>query len=230
MIGEERLPGARALVVGAGPLGGVAATHLVAAGVGQVGIVDGGTVDQVDLHGSAVYLAPDVGQPRADIAAVKLGFLNPDVLIEPYPVPLEGANAETIVMGANVVLDCSGSAETRFALNDACCAQGVPLVVGIVSEREGTVMAVRPGESACWRCVASQVPVGDGGGNGALYGVVGSMQAFTALRIAAGEEGPPPGRLIRIDGRTLEQTGVSIERQLDCAACAQVAAAPQSGD
>jgi molybdopterin/thiamine biosynthesis adenylyltransferase len=227
---QERFAAARVVVIGAGPLGGVVATHLVAAGVGQVGIVDGGTVEQADLQGSAVYLMPDIGQPRADIAAVKLGLLNPGVLIEPYPVPIEGANAEAIVMGATVVLDCSGEEETRLAVNDACCAQGIPLVVGGVSGPGGFVTAVRPGESACWRCAASLAPEDESGGIGALYGVVGSMQALAALQLAAGEEGVRTGRLVRIDGRSLEQIVVPVERQVDCAACAELSAAPQSGD
>jgi adenylyltransferase/sulfurtransferase len=227
---QERLAAARVLVIGAGPLGTVAATHLVTAGAGEVGIVDGETVASGDLQGGAVYLTPDIGQPRADVAAVKLGLLNPDVLLDPYPVPLEGANAEAIVMGAAVVVECSGSAEDRLAVNDACCAQGVPLVGGGVSGLEGFVMTVRPGESACWRCAQPQVQAAGEGALGALQGVVGSLQALAALRIAAGLDGSSAGRLIQLDGRTLEQTAVAMERQRGCAACAEVSAAPQSDD
>ncbi len=187
-------------------------------------------MEQEDLRGSAVYLTPDIGQPRADIAAVKLGLLNLDVLIEPYPVPIEGANAEAIVMGATVVLDCSGDEEIRLAVNYACCAQGIPLVAGGSGPLEGCFMVIVPGRSACWCCLADRAPQLAPGSVGPLDGAIGSMQALAALRIIEGSAALHPGQLVRLDAHTLEQVAGMIERQPDCAACAEVAAAPQSGD
>ena len=65
--------------------------------------------------------------------------------MEPYPVELDEANAEAIVMGADVVVDCTDSFETRYLVNDACCAQGVPLVEAGVVAFEGLVLSIRPG-------------------------------------------------------------------------------------
>ena len=142
---QERLRGASALVVGAGALGSPVLLYLVAAGVGRVGIVDSDRVELSNLHRQPLHFTPDVGRLKAENAAAKLAFLNPEVQLEPYPVRLEDANAEAIVAGADVVVDCSDSFDTRYLVNDACCAQGVALVEAGVMGFHGLVLSVRPG-------------------------------------------------------------------------------------
>ena len=60
--------------------------------------------------------------PKAESAAAKLRFLNPDVVVEPYQVRLEAENAAALVEGQDLVVDCSDSFATRYAVNAACCA------------------------------------------------------------------------------------------------------------
>src|SRR3954452_23388809 len=123
---QERLKAATAIVVGAGALGSPAATYLVAAGVGHLGVVDEDVVELSNLHRQPLHFTPDLGLPKATNAMVKLGALNPEIQVDQYPVRLEEQNAEAIVMGADLVLDCSDTFETRYVVNDACCSQGVP--------------------------------------------------------------------------------------------------------
>ncbi len=137
---QERCKAARAIVVGAGALGSPVATYLAAAGVGQIGLVDFDTVELSNLHRQPLFFTPDMDRPKAQVAAAKLGLLNPEVAIEPYPVELSEANAEAIVMGADVVVDCTDSFESRYTVNDACCAQAVPLVeAGVLGAMAGVI-------------------------------------------------------------------------------------------
>ena len=136
--------------------------YLAAAGVGQLGLVDGDVVELSNLHRQPLHLTPDVGQPKAEVAAAKLGLLNPEALVEPYPVELAEANAQAIVAGAGVVVDCTDSFESRYLVNDACCAEGVPLVEAGVVGFDGLVLSVRPGESACYRCAFPTAPPPEG--------------------------------------------------------------------
>ena len=124
---QERLGGAHAIVVGAGALGSPAALYLAAAGVGRIGVVDDDEVELSNLHRQVLHFTPDIGIGKAQNAAVKLSALNPEVQVEPYPARVDEQNAEAIVTGADVVLDCTDSFETRYAVNDACCAQGEAL-------------------------------------------------------------------------------------------------------
>ena len=157
-VAQERVKAASAVVVGAGALGSPVATYLVAAGIGRLGVVDGDAVELSNLHRQPLHMTPDVGAPKAEVAAVKLGLLNPEVVVEPYPVVLEPANAEAIVTGADVVLDCTDSFESRYLVNDACCAQGVALGEAAVVGFEGLVISIPPGESSCYRCACPTAP------------------------------------------------------------------------
>src|SRR3954447_21580410 len=120
---QERLSEASVIVVGAGALGSPVGMYLAAAGVGRIGVVDSDAVDLSNLHRQPLHFTPDVGLGKADNAAVKLGALNPETVVDPYPVRLEEINAEAIVTGADLVVDCSDTFATRYLVNDACCAQ-----------------------------------------------------------------------------------------------------------
>jgi molybdopterin/thiamine biosynthesis adenylyltransferase len=232
---QERLRAARAIVVGAGALGSPAAAYLAAAGVGILGVVDGDAVELSNLHRQPLHFTPDVGMPKAEVAAAKLGLLNPEIVVDPYPVMLEAANAEAIVAGADVVVDCTDSFESRYAVNDACCAQGVPLVEAAVVAFDGLVLSIRPGESACYRCAFPTPPPAESrrgcreaGVLGAMAGVVGSIQALEAIKLLTGVGRALVDRILRIDGLDMSQTLVSTTRRQDCGACGRLVAAGES--
>jgi adenylyltransferase/sulfurtransferase len=233
---QERLQKASAVVVGLGALGSPAAAYLVGAGVGRVGVVDSDDVELSNLPRQPLHFTPDVGTNKALSAAAKLSLINPTVLVEPYPARLGRMNAEMILMGADVVLDCSDTFATRYVVNDACCVLGVPLVEAGVLGFDGLAMSIRPGVSACYRCAFPVEPAPgsvpschEAGVLGPVAGIMGSIQALEALKLLAGVGEPLLDRFVQIDGRTLEQTLVTTSRRPDCPACARVPAATQSG-
>ena len=228
---QERLRDANAIVVGAGALGSPACLYLAAAGVGRIGVVDPDPVELSNLHRQPLHFTPDLTVPKAQNAAVKLRALNPEIHVEPYPARLDAMNGEAIVMGADVVLDCTDSFESRYAVNDACCAAGVPFVSAAVLGLTGQVLTVRPRESACYRCAfPAEPPPGsvpscrEAGVLGAMAGIVGSIQALEALKLLAGIGRPLLDTLLQVDGATMEQTLVATSRREGCAACAPVPA------
>jgi molybdopterin/thiamine biosynthesis adenylyltransferase len=224
---QERLRNASAVVVGAGALGSPAATYLVAAGVGRVGVVDGDWVEISNLQRQFLHYTPDIEAQKAESAAQKLGVLNTEVTVEPYPVEVDADNAEALVMGADVVVDCTDSFETRYLVNDACCAQRVPLVEGGALGFGGMVMAIRPGETACYRCAFPTAPPDapscrDAGMLGAVAGVIGSLQGLEALKLLSGVGTTPGDVILQFDGLSLAQTLVRTSRRADCSACAEL--------
>jgi molybdopterin-synthase adenylyltransferase len=232
---QERLKAATVIVVGAGALGSPAATYLVLAGVGRLGIVDEDVVELSNLHRQPLHFSPDVGRQKAENAALKLGVMNPEVAVDPYPVQLNAQNAHAIVMGADVVVDCSDTFATRYVVNDACCAQRVPLVEAGVLGFDGLVLSIRPGESACYRCAfPDEPPAGsvpscrEAGVLGATSGIVGSIQALEAIKLLTGVGEPLTDRILQLDAATMEQLLVSTTRLPDCPACGHLTAAPQS--
>jgi molybdopterin-synthase adenylyltransferase len=220
---QRALGDASVLVVGAGALGSPVATYLAGAGVGRLGIVDEGDVELSNLHRQHLHFTPDVGVPKAHSAAAKLGFLNPDVVIEPYPASFNAAMVE----GQDLVVDCTDSFDARYAVNAACCAAGVPLVEAGVIGTSGLVMAIRPGETACYRCAFPQAPppgavptCAQAGVLGPAAGVIGSLQALEALKLLAGLPGVLTDAFLQIDLAAHDFLRVAVRRRDDCPDCA----------
>jgi molybdopterin/thiamine biosynthesis adenylyltransferase len=230
---QDRLKGSTAIVIGVGALGSPAATYLACAGVGRIGVSDGDWVELSNLNRQPLHFTPDIETQKAESAAQKLGVLNTEISVEPYPVEVDSDNVTAIVAGADVVLDCTDSFETRYLINEACCAERVPLVEAGALGFGGMVFAIRPGETACYRCAFPTAPANapscaEAGMLGAVTGVIGSLQALEALKLLSGVGTPPGDTILQFDGLTLQQTLVRTSRRPDCTACAGLSASPES--
>ena len=73
-------------------------------------------------------------------------------MVEPYQVRVDATNAAGLVEGQDLVIDCTDTFATRYAVNAACCEAGVDLVEGGVVGWSGLVMTILPGPTSCYRC------------------------------------------------------------------------------
>jgi len=221
---QRALEDASVLVVGAGALGSPVATYLAGAGVGRLGVVDDGDVEVSNLHRQHLHFTPDEGSPKAESAAAKLRFLNPEILIEAYPVHVDSDNVRGLVEQQDLVVDCTDSFETRYIVNAACCAAGVPLVEGGVAGWSGLVMPIQPGQTACYRCAFPTVPEGarscaEAGVLGPAAGIVGSLQALEAIKLLTAVAPPLTDAFLQVDLLSLDVLRVNVQRRLDCPDC-----------
>ena len=215
---------ASVLVIGAGALGAPVALYLAGAGVGRIGILDDDAVELSNLHRQLLHFTPDVGTPKAESAAAKLRYLNPDVVIEPYQVRAGADNAAALVEGQDLVVDCSDSFATRYAVNAACCAARVRLVEAGVLGMAGLVMSIKPGRTACYRCAFPAEPqdaprCADAGVLGPAAGVIGSLQALEALKLLTGVAPAIADGFLQVDLATTEFLRVHATRRADCPDC-----------
>lgn len=227
---SERAQGAlrraSVLVVGAGALGSPVALYLAGAGVGRLGILDGDEVELSNLHRQILHFTPDVGAPKVHSAAMKLEFLNPEVLVDQYHVTLDADNAAGLIAGFDLVVDASDSFATRYAVNAACCDARTALVEGGVTGFSGLVMSIRPHATACYRCAFPEAPppgavptCAQAGVLGPAAGVVGSLQALEAIKLLAGLDGALTDAFLQLDLLRGEQTRVSVTKRMDCPDC-----------
>ena len=218
---------ASVLVIGAGALGAPVAHYLAGAGVGRIGILDDDAVELSNLHRQLLHFTPDVGVAKAESAAAKLRYLNPDIVVEPYQVHADAENAAALVEGQDLVVDCSDSFATRYAVNAACCAARVPLVEAGVLGMSGLVMSIKPGRTACYRCAFPVEPLdaprcADAGVLGPAAGVIGSLQALEALKLLTGVAPPIADGFLQVDLATAEFLRVHASRRADCPDCGDV--------
>lgn len=221
--GQQRLRTARVLLVGAGGLGGPAATYLAAAGVGVLGLVDPDVVALSNLHRQVIYASIDVGEAKVEAAGRRLRALNPHVRVEAHRLRLGDGDARALVGRYDLVLDGTDDFASRFAVNAACVAERRPLVSGAIARWTGQV-GVFEGRP-CWRCFTPETPpdaetCAAVGVAGPLAGVVGALMALEAVKIITGAGEPLGGRLLLYDGLTSAARTVRIAADPACPVCA----------
>jgi len=96
-MAQIALRDASVLVIGTGALGSPVALYLAGAGVGRLGVVDDDDVEISNLHRQPLHYTPDMGVPKAESAASKLRFLNPDIVVEPYRMRVDSVNAPGLI-------------------------------------------------------------------------------------------------------------------------------------
>ncbi len=156
--GQAKLLGSKALLIGAGGLGSPAALYLAAAGIGTIGIVDFDVVDLSNLQRQIIHTSDRVGERKVESARKSINALNPEVKVVPHEEMLVAANVERIIAGYDVILDGTDTFETRYILNDAAVAAGIPVVHASVFRFEGQLTTFVPFEGPCYRCLYPTPP------------------------------------------------------------------------
>jgi len=205
--GQKRLLAARVAVVGAGGIGSPALFYLAAAGVGQIGIIDGDTVELSNLQRQIIHRESSQGRPKVDSAKEALTALNSNCRVEKVSARLDTATIDAALAGYEVVLDASDNFQTRFLVADFCWANGVPLVSAAATGFQGQLLVVVPAAgNPCYRCFypkpppAAAVPSSSQVGIlGALAGVMGSLQALETLKLLLGLDSDQPHRFLSYD-------------------------------
>jgi molybdopterin-synthase adenylyltransferase len=220
-----------AVILGMGGLGCPAALFLCeearASGISlRLVLVDHDRVERSNLSRQILFREEDVGAPKVAAAARRLRGFASCVELAARPVRFEAATSAQLLREADVVLDGTDSFETRFAVNDACCKSGIPLVHGAVLGWRGQLLTVLPGLGSCLRCLFESPPppgsvpaCADAGVAAPLCGAVGAAMASEAGRILRGLSAQAAGRLHVWEGASGRQRDISVPRDPTCAAC-----------
>ena len=214
--GQQRLKRSRMLVIGAGGIGSPVVLYLAAAGVGTVGIVDDDTVSLSNLQRQVLHGTADIGRPKLDSAADTVAAINPHVTVVPHRLRLDADNGAGIVKDYDLVIDGSDNFATRYALADLCEAAERPLVSAAVNRFSGSLTVLMPYASGPdgirhpgYRDLFPEAPpaglvpsCAEAGILGVVTGILGTLAATEAIKLACGIGAPLVGRLLMVD--TLE--------------------------
>lgn len=221
--GQERLLASRVVIAGLGGLGSPVALYLAAAGVGRLVLVDHDRVEISNLQRQVVHTQARLGETKVDSAAATLRALNPDTRIEAVAERLDATCLDALLPGADLVVDGTDNFATRYLINDACFARGVPLVSGAAIRMEGQVAVFDPrrADSPCYRCL---YPAGDdavlncseNGVAAPLVGIIGAVQAMEALKLITGVGETLTGAVLYLDALTMDWHRLNLRRRPDC--------------
>lgn len=224
--GQQKLLDAHILIVGAGGLGSPAAIYLAAAGVGHISIFDNDEVDLSNLQRQISHYTDDIGMDKVISTRQTLNRLNPDVEVRAVKQRLMGEQLEKEVEKADVVLDCSDNFATRFAVNKSCVNHRTPLVSGAAIRFEGHISVFTPGfnNSPCYNCLYhfdgdEPLNCSTNGVIAPVTGIVGSIQALESMKLLIGAGETLVGRLLLLDGLTMEWNTMRLKKNPNCPTC-----------
>ena len=217
----------RATIVGAGGLGGPVALSLGAAGVELV-IVDDDRVELSNLHRQIQFTSEDLGAPKAArLAALVAARGGVARSVDTRWTP---DNADELGGDADVVIDASDDAATKFAVADWAVASGRCYVISAALRYGGNVMSGAPG-AACYRCLFEEpldAPTcADAGVLGPVVGAIGGVAAAAALALTRGDRALAGALLVFDDlRRSPDPRIVRFAPRAGCPACARAPMSP----
>lgn len=225
--GQKALKNASVLVVGAGGLGAPALQYLAAAGVGTIGVIDDDVVENANLQRQVIHPDAAIGTPKVFSAQAQMTAQNPFVTVRPYHRRLTSDIAAELIAEYDMVLDGTDNFDTRYLVNRACVAAGVPMISGALSQWEGQMSVFDPAHGApCYQCIFPQAPAAhlapscaEAGVIGPLPGVVGSMMAVEAIKVITGAGMPARGQMHIYDALYAENRSIQIAPRADCPVC-----------
>lgn len=224
--GQQKLLDSTALLVGAGGLGSPVAMYLAAAGVGKLVIADFDIVELSNLQRQIAHTSDRIGELKTHSARTTCQALNPDIDIQTIDAVLDEERLLEAVAAADVVLEGSDNFPTRFEVNEACVKFGKPLVSGAAIRFDGqvSVFAGHKPDVPCYRCLYGEgteaaETCAQTGVLSPVVGMIGSVQATEAIKVLAGFGKTLEGRLLLLDGLSMEWREVGLRKSKKCPVC-----------
>lgn len=139
--GREALARCRSFpvtVCGAGALGGNLTEHLARVGFGQLTVVDRDRVEEHNLS-TQPYQRSDLGGAKAELLAHGL-YRALGVMVTPRCQTLSANNANKLLRGSELVVDCFDNRASRAAVGEWCAARGVPCLHAGMVDAYGEIL------------------------------------------------------------------------------------------
>lgn len=128
--GLNKLNNAKILVIGLGGVGSFAAEFLARAGVGNMHIADGDTVDITNINRQLPALHSTIGQHKVDLVATRLMDINPNLKLTCINEFLSPERMEELVVSEkfDYVLDCIDSLTPKLSLIKTCRRHKIKII------------------------------------------------------------------------------------------------------
>ena len=129
-------------------------------------------------------------------------------------------NVARLIDGYDVILDGTDTFETRYVLNDAAVAAGIPVVHASVFRFEGQLTTFIPYEGPCYRCLYPTPPPPELAPGCSVAGVLGVVPGHPRAcsrrtrhsRSCSGIGNTLAGRLLLFDALETEFTELQLRR------------------
>lgn len=226
--GQLRLLQSHILVIGLGGLGSASLPYLVAAGIGEITLMDDDVVELSNLARQIVHSVKSLNQAKVQSAQQFAHALNAEVKVHTLPQRAKHDWLMQNIHHYDLVLDCSDNAEVRYAINDAALKHKVPWIHGAAIALHGQLSVFDPRISTnpCYRCLypniqTEQLNCSESGVLSPLVGVVGTLQAVESLKLLAQIGTSLAGRLLTYDALNGSFREWQIKKKDTCVCCSK---------
>jgi len=197
---QERLKGKSVCVIGCGGLGGGSIENLTRLGVGLLAVVDGDVFEESNLNRQVLSHEGNLGKSKAAEGAKRMAQINSEVDVTPITINIDADNCRGVIAGHDVVVDALDNVQARLILEDACEAEGIPLVHGAIAGWTGQVAVVMPGSRLMHQIYGASEYESESTGNPSFTpAIVAGVQAAEVLKLLLGREGCLKNRLLLMD-------------------------------
>jgi molybdopterin/thiamine biosynthesis adenylyltransferase len=141
----------------------------------------------------------NLGKSKALEAAEQMSMINSEVTFVAIEDLLTAENAREIIHGCDAVVDALDNVEARLALEDACEAEGIPMVHGAISGWNGQVGVVMPGSGIMHQIYEGGMQDGSPTNPSFTPAVVSALQASETIKVLLGREEILRNKLLMID-------------------------------
>ena len=142
---QNTLRDCTAAIIGTGGLGGYAVEFLTRLGIGALILCDGDSFSESNLNRQLLAHSGNLGQNKAEAAALRAKLIHPDLAVRAYPCFLTAENAEEILENADIVIDGLDTVSGRLLLENICTKRRLPLVHGAIHGWDYQAALVEPG-------------------------------------------------------------------------------------
>lgn len=230
---QQRLAGARVLVIGAGALGNEILKNLALLGIGNVLVADMDRIENSNLSRSVLYRAADNGQFKATIAARAARDLYPQMNVRAFNGNIVYDLGLGVYRWADIVLGGLDNREARLAINRACYKVGRPWIDGAIEQIQGTARLFAP-PGPCYECTMSEtdwrllqmrrscnllskseMQFGKTPTTPTISSIIAGIQCQEAVKLLHGLEAIT-GRGVVFDGLSTDCYTIAYQRKSDC--------------
>lgn len=230
-IGQKKILNSKVSLIGLGALGSPVAYYLVAAGIGNLRLIDYDSVERSNLHRQILHFTEDMNRKKTESAIEKLNRLNPDCKIEIVSELINSNNVKELLQDSDFVIEGSNNYPTKMLINDACCYLKIPFTIAGILRFHGQILTVVPEEkTACYRCVfdditdeTEEMSSYQAGVIGLISGVLGCLEANEAIKYILRKGDLFINKILYVDLLRNTFNFIDVYRNENCPACGEQA-------
>lgn len=192
-------------VAGLGGLGGTVIEILARLGIGSLNLIDGDLFEESNLNRQYLCRENLILTSKADAAEKRVSQINSSVTVSKHAEYLDKENAERIVRGSDVVIDCLDSLSSRFILEKASKKAGCRFISAAVAGNYGHITTIFPEDPGLMLIYGNPENAPDKGAEtslGALsycVSLIASLEVSEAIKIILNKGSLLRNKLLLVD-------------------------------